>query len=198
LLTAELTEAGAAQDDDLVAAAKAIMELVDQLGREVRQVQRDDQGLQRSPVRRRQLPGKQVLAVTDERAALGRSVEIADRRWHSPCRIFALFREQAPLLHRVQIIPIGAICAPGERCDQPQNPPATEFGQLPETLAPTNHNPKMGTFRAYELASDALIVRGDHCAAGEQTAMRARRRARITSPRAPCSRLPRHRACAKP
>ncbi len=32
LLTAELNEAGAAQDDDLVAAAKAFMELVDQSG----------------------------------------------------------------------------------------------------------------------------------------------------------------------
>ena len=32
LLTAELAEAGAAQDDDLVAAAKALMELVDQTG----------------------------------------------------------------------------------------------------------------------------------------------------------------------
>jgi hypothetical protein len=32
LLTVELTEAGAAQDDDLVAAAKALMELVDQSG----------------------------------------------------------------------------------------------------------------------------------------------------------------------
>ena len=32
LLAAELTEAGAAQDDDLVAAAKALMELVDQAG----------------------------------------------------------------------------------------------------------------------------------------------------------------------
>jgi hypothetical protein len=32
LLTAELTEAGAARDDDLVAAAKALMELVDQSG----------------------------------------------------------------------------------------------------------------------------------------------------------------------
>jgi hypothetical protein len=32
LLTAELTEAGAAQDDDLVAAAKALMELIDQPG----------------------------------------------------------------------------------------------------------------------------------------------------------------------
>lgn len=32
LLTAELTEAGAVQDDDLVAAAKALMELVDQPG----------------------------------------------------------------------------------------------------------------------------------------------------------------------
>lgn len=30
LLTAELTEAGAAQDDDLVAAAKALLELIDQ------------------------------------------------------------------------------------------------------------------------------------------------------------------------
>lgn len=32
LLTAELTEAGAAHDDDLVAAAKALMELIDQQG----------------------------------------------------------------------------------------------------------------------------------------------------------------------
>lgn len=32
LLTAELTEAGAAQDDDLVAAARTLMELVDQRG----------------------------------------------------------------------------------------------------------------------------------------------------------------------
>jgi hypothetical protein len=32
LLTAELTEAGAAQDDDLVAAAKALLELIDQSG----------------------------------------------------------------------------------------------------------------------------------------------------------------------
>jgi hypothetical protein len=32
LLTAELTEAGAAQDDDLVAAAKTLLELVDQSG----------------------------------------------------------------------------------------------------------------------------------------------------------------------
>ncbi len=32
LLTAELTEAGAAQDDDLVAAAKALMELIDASG----------------------------------------------------------------------------------------------------------------------------------------------------------------------
>jgi hypothetical protein len=32
LLTAELTEAGAAQDDDLVAAAKALMEIIDQAG----------------------------------------------------------------------------------------------------------------------------------------------------------------------
>jgi hypothetical protein len=32
LLTAELTEAGAARDDDLVAAAKALMELIDQPG----------------------------------------------------------------------------------------------------------------------------------------------------------------------
>lgn len=32
LLTAELTEAGAAQDNDLVAAAKALMEIIDQAG----------------------------------------------------------------------------------------------------------------------------------------------------------------------
>jgi hypothetical protein len=32
LLTAELTEAGAARDDDLVAAAKALMEIIDQAG----------------------------------------------------------------------------------------------------------------------------------------------------------------------
>jgi hypothetical protein len=32
LLTAEPTEAGAAQDDDLVAAAKALLELIDQSG----------------------------------------------------------------------------------------------------------------------------------------------------------------------
>jgi len=32
LLTAELTEAGAAQDDDLVGAAKALMEIIDQAG----------------------------------------------------------------------------------------------------------------------------------------------------------------------
>ena len=32
LLTAELTEAGAAQDDDLVGAAKALMEIIDQSG----------------------------------------------------------------------------------------------------------------------------------------------------------------------
>jgi hypothetical protein len=32
LLTAELTEAGAAQDDDLVAAAEALMEIIDQAG----------------------------------------------------------------------------------------------------------------------------------------------------------------------
>lgn len=32
LLTAELTEAGAARDDDLLAAAKALMELIDQQG----------------------------------------------------------------------------------------------------------------------------------------------------------------------
>jgi hypothetical protein len=32
LLTAELTEAGAAQDDDLVTAAKALMEIIDQAG----------------------------------------------------------------------------------------------------------------------------------------------------------------------
>jgi hypothetical protein len=31
-LTAELTEAGAAQDDDLLAAAKALMEIIDQAG----------------------------------------------------------------------------------------------------------------------------------------------------------------------
>jgi RIP homotypic interaction motif len=32
LLTAELTEAGAARDDDLVGAAKALMEIIDQAG----------------------------------------------------------------------------------------------------------------------------------------------------------------------
>jgi hypothetical protein len=32
LLSAELTEAGAAQDDDLVGAAKAVMEIIDQSG----------------------------------------------------------------------------------------------------------------------------------------------------------------------
>jgi hypothetical protein len=49
LLTAELTESGAAQDDDLLAAAKALMELIDQPGAKSGKynvTMRDSQGVQ--------------------------------------------------------------------------------------------------------------------------------------------------------
>src|SRR5689334_18761554 len=56
-------------------------------------------------------------------------------------------------------MPRSALFVPRERCDQPQNPPATKFWTASRDPAPANDNPETGTFSCRAPGPDPRLAR---------------------------------------